>query len=229
MTAEQISRLFTPFEQSDKSISSRFGGTGLGLSISQSLVKTMGGIIEVESVPGEGSRFHFEIMLKKGKLEHSESPVGFDELDLTGRHILLVEDIEVNRFIIVENLSSTGVAIDEAKNGREAVNIFLESPEGFYDLILMDVQMPVLDGYSATRELRRLPRNDAASVPIVAMTANAFKEDYDEAMRSGMNGHLPKPVNMADLMEVLSKLGTPQKNRAEEEHGTEGFGTESAV
>ncbi|MDR1704820.1 MAG: transporter substrate-binding domain-containing protein [Clostridiales bacterium] len=206
MTAEQLSRLFKPFEQSDGSIAAKFGGTGLGLSISQNLVKMMGGVIKVESVLGSGSRFHFELNLPKGKLEPERPAMEPEDLDLKGKRLLLVEDIEVNRLIILETLAPTGIMIDEAENGLEAVNIFEGSAEGTYDIILMDVQMPVMDGYSATRKLRKLLRKDALTVPIVAMTANAFKEDYDEAINAGMNGHLPKPVNMADLMDVLARI-----------------------
>ncbi|MCL1895106.1 MAG: transporter substrate-binding domain-containing protein [Clostridiales bacterium] len=208
MTKEQIGKLFVPFEQANSSIATRFGGTGLGLSISQNLVGMMGGVIKVESTEGTGSRFYFDLTLKKGE---RVEPVGTEPAasDLTGRRILLVEDIEVNRIIIKEVLADTGIVIEEAENGRVAVEMFEDSDEGYYDLIFMDIRMPVLNGHGAAREIRSLEREDAIKIPIIAMTANAYKEDVDEALASGMNGHLAKPVDVVMLMRTLMKfLGT---------------------
>lgn len=203
MTREQISKLFTPFEQADNSIASKFGGTGLGLSISQNLVNMMGGVIEVESELNSGSRFYFSLSFEKSKeIVRVLSETSYN-LDLTGKKLLLVDDVDINRFIVCEILSSTGVEIVEAENGRQAVDKYVNSPSGFYDLIFMDVQMPVLDGYEATKEIRRLEREDSKRVPIIAMTANAYKEDIDNALAAGMNSHISKPIDVAILMKTI--------------------------
>ena len=125
--------------------------------------------------------------------------------DYSGKRILLVEDVELNREIAVEIIGSTGVSIDTAVNGLDAVNIVSQSAEGFYQMILMDIQMPVMDGYEATRQIRSLKRADIRNIPIVAMTANAFSEDVTNAIKAGMNYHLAKPIDLAALMGVLNK------------------------
>ena len=206
MSREQVDKLFAPFEQTDASIASRFGGTGLGLSISKSLVNAMGGDISVSSAPGKGSTFRFALTLAKGELRASEAPEHSEPPDLAGARILLAEDIAVNRIIIDELLSPTGAIIDEAVNGAEAVARFADSPEGHYRLILMDIQMPELDGYEATAQIRALPRADA-DIPIVAMTANAYREDVERALAAGMNAHVSKPLDVGALYGVLAHLG----------------------
>jgi PAS domain S-box-containing protein len=203
LTQEQISKLFIPFEQADATVTTRFGGTGLGLAISQNLIRMMGGEITVESIPGEGSTFVFEVAFDKGgELSENESGL-YSAPDLKGKRILLTEDIEINRIIVTENLSETGVAIEEAENGLQAVEKFSASEEGYYDLVFMDIQMPVMDGYASARQIRALPRDDARWVPIIAMTANAYREDVEAALAAGMNGHIPKPVDMQNLFKVL--------------------------
>lgn len=206
MTEEQTAKLFAPFEQTKSSISLKYGGTGLGLSISQNLINMMGGEIKVESKFGVGSRFYFEIYFEKGTATPEKESDAPDFIDLSGKRILLVEDVDINRYILIENLRETGVEIDEAENGQQAVDMFQDSPAGFYDLIFMDVQMPVLNGYEATKEIRALKHADAKSVPIIAMTANVYKEDIDDAINSGMNGHLPKPVTIKALIAALSEF-----------------------
>ena len=201
MTEELKSRLFKPFEQGDSSIASRFGGTGLGLSISNNLVQRMGGTIALESVEGQGSEFSFELAFKKGELaEAQEEP---RELDLSGSRLLLVDDIEINRLIVEELLSSTRVSMDMAVNGREAVEMFEQSPPGHYSLIFMDIQMPEMDGYEATASIRALSHPDAETIPIIAMTANAYKEDVEQSFAAGMNGHIGKPIDTPKMMRVL--------------------------
>lgn len=127
------------------------------------------------------------------------------DADYSGKRILLVEDNELNREIAVEIIGSTGVSIDTAVNGLDAVNIVSRSPEGFYQMILMDIQMPVMDGYEATRQIRSLKRSDISGMPIIAMTANAFSEDVTNALKAGMNYHLAKPIDISALMSVLGK------------------------
>jgi PAS domain S-box-containing protein len=207
MSEEQRSKLFAPFEQTDRSIAGRFGGTGLGLAISQNLVNMMGGVINVTSGVGAGSTFSFELYFQKGEEAPEEDT--YSEcccLDLSGRRILLAEDIDINRLILQEFLADTGVAIDEATNGQEALTAFEASSPGFYDLIFMDIQMPIMDGYEATKHIRALQRPDAQIIPIIAMTANAYQEDIHAAFMAGMNGHISKPIKPEIVMKTLSEL-----------------------
>ena len=205
MTDEQMSRLFRPFEQADSTIASRFGGTGLGLSISQSLVQMMGGVIEISSTLGEGSVFSFEVTFSKGELAaQAATPDAPEEMDFSHARILLAEDIDINRYIVQELLGPTGVTIDEAVNGRDAVEKFTNAKAGTYQLIFMDIQMPELDGYGATAAIRASGKRDAESIPIVAMTANAYKEDVERALGAGMNAHVGKPIDIAELIKTMA-------------------------
>jgi signal transduction histidine kinase/CheY-like chemotaxis protein len=204
MTEEQMAKIFKPFEQADNSIAARFGGTGLGLSISQNLVGQMTGQILVKSTPGKGSSFSFVIPLEKTEYTQEELKTEGDAMpDLTGKRILLVEDVEINRMILIELLEDTHVAIEEAEDGQKALDKFNASSLGYYDLIFMDIQMPNLDGYEATTRIRALDRADAKTVSIIAMTANAYREDIDKALSVGMNGHVAKPI---DLNAVIRSL-----------------------
>jgi signal transduction histidine kinase len=207
MTEETMSRVFSPFEQADGSTSRKHGGAGLGLSISNSIVKLMGSAIHVESAPGEGSRFSFQLWfdLDQSVQEAEEQADEPDTPDFSGNRILVVDDVEINREIITALLDDTGVVCECAENGQEAVDLFVASPESHYSLILMDVQMPVLDGCEATRRIRALQRPDAGTVPIVALTANVFKEDMEAVVAAGMNGHLGKPIEYSTVMEVIGQ------------------------
>ena len=207
MSKEQLGKLFTAFEQADSSIARRFGGTGLGLAISQNLVKLMGGEIKVESEPNKGSTFYFTLDLPVSDVSVTKvEEIDYATLDFTGKHILLAEDIEINRVILQELLSFTHAQIDEAGNGEIALQKFEQSEIGYYDLVLMDIQMPVMGGYEATTAIRRLDRADAQSMPILAMTANAYKNDIDKALAVGMNGHLSKPIDLPVLMSTLKRF-----------------------
>jgi signal transduction histidine kinase/ActR/RegA family two-component response regulator len=211
MTKEQVNRLFVPFEQADSSISSRFGGTGLGLAISQNLVHAMGGSIDVLSKLGCGSTFSFTITLEKDEPPQPADTAVDAEAprEWSGHRILLVEDIEVNRIILKGLLTDTKVCIDEAEDGEAGVAAFNSKPEGYYDIILMDIMMPKMDGYEATRRIRTLPRPDAARIPIVARTANAYNEDILKALEAGMNAHIAKPLNIDNVIkEIGSYLRT---------------------
>ena len=210
MTEEQLGKLFSVFEQTDSKIASRYGGTGLGLAISQSLVGYMGGKITVESSPGQGSSFTFRLTMQKaGETDDKTIVMDIAPPDLTGKRLLVVDDVDINRLILCEMLVDTHVETEEAVDGRKALETFAASPEYYYDLILMDVQMPEMNGYQATQALRALERPDAATVPIVALTANAYREDIERALNSGMNGHLAKPVDLNLLMNALSTYLTP--------------------
>jgi signal transduction histidine kinase len=210
ISEEQAARLFRPFEQADGSITRNYGGTGLGLAISKSLVEMMGGNILLKSELGKGSAFRFTIQCParpkiEDKINEPWEKDGAPVFDFSHKRCLVVDDIEINREIIIELLSGTGIGIETAVNGREAVSCFKDSPEGGFDIILMDMQMPVLDGCSATREIRKLPRQDAARIPIVAMTANVMAEDVNQAMESGMNAHLGKPLELKNMLRVLKE------------------------
>lgn len=200
--AEDLATLFSPFEQCGAEITRQYGGTGLGLTISKSIVNLLGGDITVTSSKGQGSTFSFALWLKEATL-HEEAQDERDYSILKGLRILLVDDVDINRMIVMEILNSLGVVIDEAENGKQALKAFSDSPVGHYDLILMDVQMPVMDGYTATEAIRALQRSDAATVPVVALTANSFKEDVQKAEGHGMNAHLAKPLEYDKLMDTL--------------------------
>ncbi len=208
MTKEFMNKIFEPFSRAEDSRVSKVQGTGLGMSITKSIVQLMNGNIQVESEEGKGSKFTITIALKlsdeKVTLEENHSSTK-GEYSFIGKRILLVEDNDINREVARTILEGTNVFIEEAKNGIEALHKFKESEIGYYDLILMDVQMPMMNGYQATEEIRRLERSDAIYIPIIAMTANAFAEDVQAAKEAGMNEHLSKPIEVAVLMRTMQK------------------------
>jgi signal transduction histidine kinase/CheY-like chemotaxis protein len=202
-----ITTIFQPFEQADKGITRKYGGTGLGLAISSRIVELFGGKIAVKSAPGEGSEFSFDIELEAAQEIDSADIEAKDSKDrFFGKRALLVDDVDINREIVRFMLAQTGIELDEAGDGAVAVELFKESPVYGYDIIFMDIRMPGMDGYDAARAIRALPRADAATVPIIALTANAFKDDIDRAMSAGMNAHVSKPVEMEALNETLFKF-----------------------
>ncbi|GHV51919.1 hypothetical protein FACS1894216_07090 [Synergistales bacterium] len=208
ISAENQARLFQSFQQAESSTSRKFGGTGLGLAISKSIVEMMNGRIWVESELGHGSSFIFTVQAERGEegsLPEPESQTGGTISDnFAGRRVLLAEDVEINREIVLTILEPTEIEIDCAENGEEAVEIFARSPER-YDLIFMDLQMPVMDGFEATRRIRALGIPRAETVPIVAMTANVFREDVERSLGAGMNDHLGKPLDIEELLAKLRK------------------------
>jgi CheY-like chemotaxis protein len=163
----------------------------------------MGGTISVKSTPGKGSVFSFRLNFKKAPAARETGEPAAP--NLSGKHILSVEDIEINRIVLSELLAETKAAVDDAVDGVQAVEKFKASPEGYYDFIFMDLLMPNMNGYDAARIIRSLPRADAATVPIVALSANAYREDVSHAMAVGMDGHIAKPVDFAELMRVLAE------------------------
>ena len=205
VSKEQQDKLFTLFEQAENNITRKYGGTGLGLSISKNIVELMGGEISVVSEIGKGSTFSFIVRVGIPELiKHDTTKEEVIEDCFDRFHILLAEDIEINSEIVLALLEPTRINIDCVKNGLEAVDMFSDNPER-YDLIFMDLQMPEMDGYEATRQIRAINTQKALEIPIVAMTANVFREDIDLCIQAGMNDHLGKPLDFDEVLEVLRK------------------------
>lgn len=215
---ENYDKIFESFEQENVDVTYKYGGTGLGLSIVKRFTGLMGGGIHVTSVQGSGSTFTVDLPF--GKIKESGKPTRFSDIngrndlakdcyavdyDFKGKRILLVEDNELNREIAEELIGVTGASVESAEDGVQAVEMFKESAEGYYDLILMDVQMPHMDGYEATRCIRALGRSDAQKVPIFAMTANAFAEDVQKSREAGMNAHISKPLNIRAVYKQMNR------------------------
>ena len=215
---ENYDKIFESFEQENVDVTYKYGGTGLGLSIVKRFTGLMGGGIHVTSVQGSGSTFTVDLPF--GKIKVWGKPTRFSDIngrndlakdcyavdyDFKGKRILLVEDNELNREIAEELIGVTGASVESAEDGVQAVEMFKESAEGYYDLILMDVQMPHMDGYEATRCIRALGRSDAQKVPIFAMTANAFAEDVQKSREAGMNAHISKPLNIRAVYKQMNR------------------------
>lgn len=200
-----VYRIFRPFEQESIETGKKYGGTGLGMAITDQLVHLMGGQILVESLPGKGSDFTVYLTLPQAEADEQTSVTGRAEDQnqyedaFQDCRILMAEDNDINAMIAVELLEGMGAKVDVAQNGQLALEAFQAKPEHYYDFILMDVQMPVLDGRAATRALRALDRSDATEIPIFALSADAFIEDERLSMESGMNGHYSKPVDFIAL------------------------------
>jgi len=211
---DQHDRLFRAFEQAENGTSRKYGGTGLGLVISKRIVELMGGEIWVESELGQGARFVFTFMARRAACATDDASVAYADDDLgntggfardgefSGKRLLVAEDIELNREILLSLLENTGLTIDCAENGKEALDM-LSDPSVSYDIVFMDLQMPQMDGLEATRRTRALPARQQAALPIIAMTANVFKDDIEMCLEAGMNDHLGKPL---DLDKVIAKL-----------------------
>ncbi len=207
MDEDQQSKLFNAFEQTSISITSKYGGTGLGLAISKRLVEMMGGSIFVKSAPGVGSKFCFNVLFEISLTEENaeeKNQQDSDDVDFSGICILLAEDIEINREVVMGILEPTNVTIDQARDGVEAVEMFRNSP-GKYSLILMDIQMPRMDGFAATRAIRGEDAPCAKTIPIIAMTANAFNDDVQNCLDAGMNAHISKPIDVDIVMETICR------------------------
>ena len=202
MSKEYKEHIFEPFSQERQYIGSAHHGIGLGMSIVKGLIEKMGGSIEVESEEGVGSTFIIKIPFKIASTPDKVNKQT-SELKIDGLNLLLVEDNELNAEIAETLLSDEGAAVTVAKDGSQAVNIFKEKPEGSFDAILMDIMMPVMDGLTATKKIRTLNHPDAKKIPIIAMTANAFKEDKEKCLAAGMNAHLAKPIEIENVKKVL--------------------------
>ena len=221
MSPEFINRIFRPFEQESMDTQKKYGGTGLGMAISDQIVKLMGGEIVVESMVGKGSDFmvflHLPVSeeveeVSEEKASADEAAAEFDDA-FEGKSILVAEDNELNAVIAVEVLKNMGAKVELATNGQEAVDHFEQNPAGYYDFILMDVQMPVMDGRAAARKIRGLDRADAADIPIFALSADAFIEDERLSRESGMNGHYAKPVDFNELQNSIGAFLRERERR----------------
>jgi len=216
ISLEQQTRLFSPFNQADAHISQLFGGTGLGLAITKKIVELMGGIIWIESELGEGAKFIFTLRTKKISCDTCEDMCKINELcdttagdsdesyDFSDSTILIAEDVDINREILSAVLEASKINIEYAENGSLAVSMYEEDPLK-YDLILMDINMPVMDGYEATRLIREFDKETGKNIPIIAMTANVFKEDIEKCLAYGMIDHIGKPIDEHYLFSILKK------------------------
>ena len=208
MDEEFIPKLFEAFSQEDATTTNRYGGSGLGMAITKNMIDLMGGRIEVESEKGKGTKFKVYIPLMKA--DHadaaSEAEQTAGEIPLSGFHVLIVEDMELNAEILTDLLELEDMTVEWAENGRRAVDLFEQNEAGHFDVILMDMRMPVMDGPSATRAIRALDRPDAAGIPIIALTANAFEEDVTACLEAGMDAHMAKPVDIEKLKELLGRI-----------------------
>jgi len=229
----QQANLFQSFQQAESNTTRKYGGTGLGLSISKNLVEMMGGTIWVESELGKGSSFAFTAKLHRVDLSAGDSEIGGPGAEVgptggatsggaamggvakgvavepedqnygfAGKCMLLVDDVEINREIVIALLDPTGIKMVSAENGKQAVDLFRAAPES-YDIIFMDVMMPEMDGYEATRLIRALGTAAAEDVPIIAMTANVFQEDVEHCLEAGMTAHLGKPLDIDEVLDMI--------------------------
>ena len=209
MSQEYLTKIFEAFTREQNTTKSKIAGTGLGMSIVKKYVDLLGGTIDVESELGTGSTFTVTLKHKIADescyaKKHVEEQGTGSEI-LNGRHILLAEDTDLNAEIAEAILERAGLKIERVEDGIQCVNRIAKMPAGTYDMILMDIQMPKMDGYKATQEIRHLPDKDKACIPIIAMTASAFEEDKREAIAAGMNGHIAKPIDVDELMAILVK------------------------
>ena len=207
MSKEFQQHAFEPFAQEENDARTSYMGTGLGLTITKQLTELMGGSIEVKSELNVGATFTIILPFELDRSREKEIRIieNFPKESLTGKKVLLAEDNELNMEIARFMLENYGMQVAAARNGAEAVGIFEASAEGDFDIILMDVMMPVMDGLTATREIRALERADAFSIPIFAMTANAFVEDRELSRQAGMNEHLSKPLDEKTLIRTIAK------------------------
>ncbi|MBR5341027.1 MAG: response regulator [Erysipelotrichaceae bacterium] len=206
MDKEFIPKLFDAFTQENTANTSQYGGSGLGMAITKNIVEMMGGEINVESEKGKGTVFTVTVILKRAKEEEyaasQESPI--ETASLKGCHLLIAEDQEMNAEVLSDLIELEDMTSEWAQNGKLAIEMFEKNKAGHFDAILMDMRMPVMDGISATQEIRKLDRPDARMIPIIALTANAFEEDVKQCLQAGMNAHLSKPVNIDLLKKTLS-------------------------
>ena len=209
MSPEFAATVFEPFTRERTSTVSKIQGTGLGMAITKNFVDLMGGNISVETEKGKGTEFIINLNLKIAESfanEQTDLENKSAEIDFTNKKLLLVEDIEVNREIALMILTEAGFRVETAVDGKDAVEKFSKSKPGDFDAILMDIQMPIMNGYEATKKIRTLENSELANIPIIAMTANAFSEDVENARKAGMNGHIAKPIDIPQMLKTLSEV-----------------------
>ena len=206
MSREFVERLFVPFERERTSTVSKIQGTGLGLAITKSIVDMMGGDISVQTEKGKGTEFTITADFPLAEPAEESCSCEGEEVSFEGLRALLVEDNMINMEIAQILLDQAGFLIETAENGKIALEMTAASEPGYYDVILMDIQMPVMDGYTAAQAIRALPDPGLAGIPIIAMTANAFQEDIKKAEEAGMNGHIAKPLDIPDMKATLQRV-----------------------
>ncbi len=208
MSEEFAQKVFEAFERERSSTVSKIQGTGLGMAITKTIVELMHGDIKVVTKLNHGTEFIINVRyeLTDEILDDEEEEINAEEIDFTGRKLLLVDDVEVNREIAVMILEGSGFEVDTAVNGKDAVEKVAASKVGDFDAVLMDIQMPIMNGYEAAQAIRKLENSALANIPIIAMTANAFSEDVQAAKNAGMNGHIAKPIDVPKMMEVLAEI-----------------------
>ena len=210
MDSEFVPKLFEAFSQEDAENTSRYGGSGLGMAITKSIIEMMNGEIRVESEKGIGSTFFVTVMLRQAQEEDlariTEEKMPDEDISLGHLHLLIAEDQEINAEVLMDLLEMEDISSEWARDGQQAVEMFEQNEEGHFDAILMDMRMPVMDGLSATRRIRKLKRRDAAAIPIIALSANAFEEDIKQCLEAGMNRHLSKPVEIDLLKKCLTEV-----------------------
>ena len=210
MSEEYLPHVYEEFSREHTITENKVQGTELGLSIIKSMIELMGGSIQVESRQGIGTKFTVDLSFDAASKEEvygSQDTIKSSAIHtIKGKRILLVEDNELNAEIAKTVLEDVGALIIRVENGQQAVELFEEKPAGTFDAILMDLMMPVMDGYTATKEIRSLERSDAKTIPIIAMTANAFQEDAEKCIAVGMNAHLAKPLDIEKMMITICRL-----------------------
>ena len=215
MSEDFVKKIFSPFERANNTTVSKIQGTGLGMSITKSIVDLANGTIDVKSKLGEGTEIIVAVTLclctdaeiatlNAKQLDNPQAQA--EQPDFKGKRLLVVEDNKLNREITVTILEQTGIITEQAEDGSVAVKMVKEAAPGYYDLILMDIQMPIMDGYEATKQIRALPDKRLAQLPIIAVSANAFEEDKKASLAAGMDGHIAKPINVPDLFALMQKL-----------------------
>lgn len=215
MSEDFVKKIFSPFERANNSTVSKIQGTGLGMSITKSIVDLANGTIDVNSKLGEGTEIIVAVTLRlctdaetaaRNTKQLDKQQAQAEQPDFKGKRLLVVEDNKLNREITVTILEQTGIITEQAEDGSVAVKMVQEAAPGYYDLILMDIQMPIMDGYEATKQIRALPDKRLAQLPIIAVSANAFEEDKKASLAAGMDGHIAKPINVPDLFALMQKL-----------------------
>lgn len=215
MSEDFVKKIFSPFERANNSTVSKIQGTGLGMSITKSIVDLANGTIDVKSKLGEGTEIIVAVTLclctdaetaARNAKQLDKQQAQAEQPDFRGKRLLVVEDNKLNREITVTILEQTGIITGQAEDGSVAVKMVQEAAPGYYDLILMDIQMPIMDGYEATKQIRALPDKRLAQLPIIAVSANAFEEDKKASLAAGMDGHIAKPINVPDLFALMQKL-----------------------